>query len=82
MPQVVNVAEINKNSNVAGIAGNPFLIENVEVDMFEKVLKINVVGMLLCLKYEIRQMVQHEPITLWVQINLSLHGKAQADTIR
>ncbi|KAI8498672.1 hypothetical protein Bbelb_238740 [Branchiostoma belcheri] len=48
--------------NCAGIEGTPARIADYKEDEFDRVMSVNAKGVWLCLKYEIAQMLQQEPV--------------------
>ncbi|CAH1229149.1 uncharacterized protein [Branchiostoma lanceolatum] len=48
--------------NGAGIEGTPARIVDYQEDEFDRVMGVNTKGVWLCLKYEIAQMLQQEPV--------------------
>lgn len=54
------------NSNCAGIIGPHQTTDSMDIDAFNKTIRINTIGVLTCMKYQIQQMKCQEPIKLYV----------------
>ncbi|KAL2823614.1 NAD(P)-binding protein [Aspergillus cavernicola] len=61
---VSRFGRIDYAANFAGIGGQAGSIANYDVDNFRRVMDVNVTGSLLCMKYQMKQMLQQDPIAM------------------
>ncbi|KAM0360243.1 hypothetical protein ACHAPK_011843, partial [Fusarium culmorum] len=59
---VAKFGRLDYAANFAGIPGPTSIIETTAADAFEKCLKVNTVGVWLCMKHQIIQMAKQEPL--------------------
>ena len=55
-------------SNFAGIIGPLAMIADTELDQWRKVLEVNTVGVWICNKYELRQMIKQSSVEVFVPL--------------
>ena len=51
-------------SNAAGVTGQVATIAETDAAQFERLIQVNLLGVVLCTKHQIRQMTTQEPMTL------------------
>jgi NAD(P)-dependent dehydrogenase (short-subunit alcohol dehydrogenase family) len=54
--------------NFAGIGGQANSIADGDVEGFRRVMEINVTGSFICTKYQMKQMLQQDPISTYVRL--------------
>ena len=65
-------ATLTSCSNAAGITGPTDFITTTPSEAFEKCLNVNTLGVFLCMKHQLLQMQEQQPVLLWVTFGLTL----------
>lgn len=70
-----------QNSNFAGIIGPLGATWDTSLEEWKRVIEVNTVGVWLCNKYQLRQMMKQDSIEVWVcPIETPLHQQFQGPT--